>query len=50
LKEQTLFKFEAKLVLSKEGKFFLAVNEECVELNNKQVVRLLAAIAKKQVQ
>jgi len=50
LKEQTLFRFEAKLLLSKEGKFFLEVNEERVELNNKQVVKLLAAIAKKQVE
>jgi hypothetical protein len=50
LKEQNLFKFEARLVLTKEGKFFLVVNDENIELNNKQVVRLLAALAKKQVQ
>jgi len=47
LKEQTLFKFEAKLILSKEGKFFLVVNNENVELNSKQIVKLLSALAKK---
>jgi len=50
LKEQTLFKFEAKLVLAKEGRFFLVVNDEKIELSSKQIVRLLAALAKKQVQ
>jgi len=49
LKEQTLFKFEARLVVSKEGRFFLVINQERVELSSKQVVKLLAAIAKKQV-
>jgi hypothetical protein len=46
LKEQTLFRFEAKLVVSREGKIFLVVNQEKIELSNKQVMRLLAAIAK----
>jgi hypothetical protein len=47
LKEQALFKFEARFVVSKEGHFFLVVNDENIELNNKQVVRLLSALAKK---